>query len=109
MMALKCKADFFLWFSTNKITGFWTHENPHITEIKELKSQKVAGIWCVLSATQIFALVFIQENITEDVYQSLFKSEFLLWCKKKKFIEDFWFLQDWAIPHRTKTSIFFVK
>ena len=67
---------------TNKSTGFVAHEKPHITEINESKPQKVT-VWCALSATQIFGPVFIEENITGDVYQTLLKSELLPWCKKK--------------------------
>ena len=97
------EANFYLHgHINNQNYRFWAHENPHITEVKELKPQKVT-VWCALSATQIFGPIFIKERITGDVYQTLLKSEFLPWCKKNNFLEDFWFMQDGAHhAHRTK-------
>ena len=96
------KANFYLHEHINKQNyRVWAHENPHITGIKEFKPQKVT-VWCALFAAQIFGPVFIDENITGDVYQTLLKSEFLPWCKRKIFLEDFWFMWDGTTPHRTK-------
>ena len=76
------ETNFYLHGHINKQNyRFWVHENPHITEIKESKLQKVT-VWCALSATQIFGPVFIEESISRDVYQTLL-SEFLPWYKKK--------------------------
>ena len=45
------KANFYLHGHINKQNyRFWAHENSHITEIEELKPQKVT-VWCALSAT----------------------------------------------------------
>ena len=63
---------------------FWAPENPHVTEIKELKPRHV-NAWYVVFAIQIFGPVFIKENLTGDVYQNLLKSEFLP-CGGKKII-----------------------
>ena len=64
-------AYFYLHRDINKQNyRFWAHENPHITESKERKRQKVT-VRCAPSATQIFEPVFIEENITGDVYNTL--------------------------------------
>ena len=80
---------------------FWAHKNPHITEMKELKTRKFT-VSCALSASQTFTPIFIEENITGDVYQNLLQFEFLPLCKKNNSFVDFWFVQDGATIHGTK-------
>ena len=59
---------------------FWKFSHYWNQGIETSKSHRLV---CSLSATQIFGPVFIEENITGDVYQTLLKSEFLPWCEKK--------------------------
>ena len=76
---LSDEANFYLHTHVRKQNyRFWAHESPHITEIEELKLQKVTDS----CASQIFGSVVIEENITGDVYQNLLKFDFLPLYKK---------------------------
>lgn len=79
---------------------FWATENPRIFETSELKPVRIT-VWCAISAVGIIGPIFLEENITGELYTKMLEEEFIPAVQGLNCIEDYWYMQDGARPHRT--------
>ncbi len=47
-------------------------------------------------------IFFVEENVTGLSYKNLLEKQFFPAIKKQNAVDDYWFMQDVATPHRTK-------
>lgn len=80
---------------------FWGRQRPEITAVKNLHPKKIM-VWCAISARGVFGPVFIESTLKADQYIELLKEEFFPFCHQNDYINDYWFMQDGARPHRTE-------
>ena len=45
---------------------------------------------------------FIDESIADKIYENILEKKFLPWARKSRIIRNFYFMEDGAMPHRTK-------
>lgn len=95
------EAHFWLTGYVNKQNHrFWAHENPRILETTTLKPKRVT-VWCAISEAGIIGPVFFEENVTGERYKRMLRKEFIPFAQGMNAVEDYWFMQDGALPHRT--------
>lgn len=80
---------------------FWGTENPRIFETTSMKPERIT-VWCAMSAKGIIGPFFFDENVNSERYLEMLETEFIPLASGLDAIEDFWFMQDGARPHRTK-------
>ena len=78
----------------------WGKENPHLAVASPLHSQRVT-VWCALSSKGIVGPIFIEGNVTAPKYKEILENQFIPQAKKLKMVQNCWFMQDGARPHRT--------
>jgi len=79
---------------------FWGTEQPFITQSKPLHSQRLT-VWTAMSSRGIHYF-FLEENVTGLSYKNLLKRQFFPAVKRQNAVNEYWFMQDGATPHRTK-------
>lgn len=79
---------------------FWGTENPHVQIIKPLHPKRVT-VWCAMSSTSIIGPVFLTENVTGERYCQMLNENVFPYIVGTGDLEDYWFMQDGARPHRT--------
>lgn len=79
---------------------FWASENPRIIQTTRMKPERVT-VWCAMSAKGIIGPMFFGETVNGERYRLMLESEFIPTADGLGAIEDFWFMQDGAMPHRT--------
>lgn len=95
------EAHFWLSGYVNKQNyRFWAAENPRIFETTSMKPQRIT-VWCAISELGIIGPVFLDQNINGERYKRMLLEEFIPFAQGMGAIDDFWFMQDGALPHRT--------
>lgn len=95
------EAHFWLAGYVNKQNyRFWARENPRIFETTTLKPQRIT-VWCAISERGIIGPVFLDQNVNGERYKRMLLEEFIPVAQGMDAIEQFWFMQDGATPHRT--------
>ena len=95
------EANFYIGDSVNKQNFcFWGSENPHLTEAKCLYPIKV-NVWAALTSKGIFLSFIDSSAVISSVYLNILKREFFPWARKRKVVNNFYFMQVGATPHRT--------
>lgn len=100
-----------IWFSDEchfTLTGYvnkqnyrhWGTENPHVIETTTMKPVRVT-VWCAMSAIGILGPYFFDDNINAERYKQMLEDYFIPNAQGLESVEDFWFMQDGAKPHRT--------
>lgn len=79
---------------------FWAKENPRFFRTTEMKPVRVT-VWCAISAKGIIGPFFFEDNVTGEGYRKMLEEEFIPAAQGLDAIDDFWFMQDGARPHRT--------
>lgn len=101
-----------MWFSDEAhfhLNGYvnkqnWRHwgtENPHLAVAKPAHPQRVT-VWCAVSSEVIIGPIFIEGTVTSEKYQELLERDFFPLIRRQRLIQDYWFQQDGARPHRTQ-------
>lgn len=95
------EAHFWLTGYVNKQNHrFWATENPRIFQTTSMKPERLS-VFCAISRSGIIGPFFFEENITGPVYQRMLLEEFIPVAHGLDSAEDWWFMQDGALPHRT--------
>ena len=100
---------------TNHVSGYvntqnfriWSTKNPHQLCEKPLHPKKVT-VWCAISLAGIIGPFFFEENVDGNNYLDMLYDFFIKKASKKNLINDYWFMQDGAPPHKTKRIIQFL-
>lgn len=79
---------------------FWATENPRIFETAPLKSIRVT-LWCAISSCGIIGPFFFEGNVNHERYREMLENDFIPTAQGLEAVDDFWFMQDGATPHRT--------
>ena len=101
-----------MWFSDEAhfhLNGYvnkqnWRHwgtENPHLAVAKPAHPQRVT-VWYAVSSEVIIGPIFIKGAVTSEKYQELLQRDFFPLIRRQRLIQDYWFQQDGARPHRTQ-------
>ena len=108
------EAHFTLTGTVNKQNyRFYGTENPQIINEVPLYAQKVT-VWCGVCADMIIGPFFFEDEAGETVtvnqerYRDMV-SDFLMPIVRDNGMENFWFQQDGAPPHRARATINFLK
>lgn len=99
-----------IWFSDEAhfhLSGYvnkqnwrhWGSENPHLAIATPAHPKRVT-VWCAMSSA-IIGPIFIEGNVTSQKYQELLERNFLPQIRRRHLVQDYWFQQDGAGPHRT--------
>lgn len=83
---------------------FWGSENPYLVAEKSLHPRRIT-VWAALSSRGIIGPIFINENITANLYKGILEDSFVPFLQGIQNMTDFenaWFQQDGARPHRTQ-------
>ena len=96
------EAHFWLTGHVNKQNHrFWARENPHIFQTTALKPQRLT-VWCALSSDGIIGPIILDGNITGVSYSCMLEESFFPAAHGMDKVEEYWFMQDGAMPHRTR-------
>ena len=88
-------------FVNKQYFRFWGTEPPHFVETKSLHLKKVTE-WAAITPKGVFIEFFKSPVIKGEVYCQFLKKHFFpYWASKKKLIENSYFMQGGATPHRT--------
>lgn len=79
---------------------FWAGENPRVFEVTKMKPEKVT-VWCAISAKGIIGPFFFNDTVNSERYKEMLEDFFIPSAQGLDAIDDFWFMQDGAKPHRT--------
>lgn len=101
-----------LWFSDEAhfyLAGYvnkqnfrhWGTENPHLVVACPLHPERVT-VWCGLCAKGIIGPIFLDSTITGTIYKTQIIDEFMATAMGSDMVENYWFQQDGALPHRTQ-------
>ena len=95
------EAHFWLTGHVNKQNHrFWAKENPHVFQTTSMKPQRLT-VWCALSSEGIIGPVFFNGNVNGERYNQMLKEKFLPVAHGLQKVENWWYMQDGALPHRT--------
>ena len=78
----------------------WGTEPPHLAISKPAHPLRLT-VWCGMSSSVIIGPVFIDGNVTGSKYQGLLEKDFFPKIRRYRLVQDHWFQQDGARPHRT--------
>lgn len=96
------EAHFWLTGYVNKQNyRFWAKENPTVFQTTSLKPQKLT-VWCAISRHGIVGPIFFDHTVNGERYERMLREEFIPAAYGLNSVEDFWFMQDGATPHKTK-------
>lgn len=96
------EAHFYLHGYVNKQNWrFWGTENPHHAIIRPLHPIRLT-VWCAMSSEEIIGPVFIYQNISAKTYFNMLNNEIFPYLLGSEKVEEYWFMQDGARPHRTQ-------
>lgn len=79
---------------------FWAEENPRIFETTRMKPKRIS-VWCAIGAKGIFGPIFFDHNVTGASYRKMLLEEFIPYAQALDAVDNNWFMQDGALPHRT--------
>lgn len=95
------EAHFWLSGYVNKQNyRFWGSEQPFITQSTPLNPERLT-VWAALSSDGIHYF-FLEGNVNGSSYKKLLTERFFPAISAQNTIDDYWFMQDGATPHRTK-------
>lgn len=98
------EAHFWLSGYVNKQNHrFWAKENPRIFRTTQMKPQRIT-VWCAICSSGIIGPIFIHTNVNGASYQELLENEFIPAAYGLDAVDDYWFMQDGALPHRTNAA-----
>lgn len=80
---------------------FWATENPRVFNTMPLKSVKIT-VWCAISSLGVIGPFFFDETVNHERYRLMLEEEFIPTAQGLNAVDDFWFMQDGALPHRTQ-------
>ena len=100
-----------IWFSDEAhfhIDGYvnkqnwriWGSENPHFSIEKSLHPQRLT-VWCAISSKGIIGPIFIEGTVNHESYRRVLEENFIPAIQGTQDINQIWFMQDGATPHRT--------
>lgn len=97
-----------MYHKIHKMTGyvnkqnhrFWGRENPRIFETTSMKPQRIT-VWCAICELGIIGPVFLTQNVNGERYRRMLLTKFIPVAHGMDAINDYWFMQDGALPHRT--------
>ena len=79
----------------------WGSENPQMFRVKPLHPQKVTA-WIGISYDGYCGPYFFDETINSERYVELLKNKVIPAIAGENMLNDHWFMQDGAPPHRTR-------
>jgi len=97
------EAHFWLHGYVNKQNyRIWGSENPHFVLEKPLHPKKVT-VWIAVSGKGLVDPVIFDHTVTGQSYEELLRTKFIPQIRTMRKLNDFWFMQDGARPHRTES------
>lgn len=83
----------------------WGTEQPHLAFVRPLHPKRLT-IWCAINYHGIIGPFFLTDTIDGQRYLMEILEKFLPIAHQKKMVENYWFQQDGARPHRTEDNLF---
>lgn len=95
------EAHFWLSGYVNKQNyRFWGKSKPEVFRTKRTQRIRVTA-WIAISAIGVIGPFYFEDNVNGQSYKTMLEEQFLPIAHGLGAVEDFWFMQDGAMPHRT--------
>lgn len=82
----------------------WGSEPPNFTEVKPLHPKRVT-VWAGIHYGGIIGPYIFQNNVTGQSYTTLMKEKIIPQLQENNLLENTWWMQDGAPPHRVSTAL----
>lgn len=79
----------------------WGTDNPHLAIVRPLNPRRLT-VWCAISSAGIIGPVIVNGTVTSQKYCEMLNESFIPVAHGLNMVENAWFMQDGARPHRTE-------